>query len=223
MIAKFCAVLGYYEHVLMFDLASHVSGICLWNIREHRPEMTFSIEAKGKEEPRVFELHRLIDELFSRLAGMGYDMSKVLVSKEAAPMQAGRFTTAQTLIALGKSHAVLDLYCASHLVDVYDYVGVAPATTHAHLRRILGLTAKDKVQKEDIKRYVEDTYGISCGTLDESDAAFLAETFVDVHWDRQIDEQIKVVKRHRRTLKAQRAIDSCDEEIKRLESLKNAK
>ena len=166
------------------------------------------------------ELYDLIDNYFDRLNKTGILLEEVLVSFESAPMQAGRFTTAQTLISLGKSHAVLDLYCYRNNIAEYDYVGVAPITTHSYFKKIKELDSKAPVEKEDIHQYVIDTYGLDTKFLDESDAVFLAQTLLECRWDKDITEKIKEIKRHRKTLKAAHAIKSCDEEIARLNELK---
>lgn len=147
-------------------------------------------------------------------------MKKVLISKESAPLQAGKFTTAQTLIALGKSHAILDLYCVLRGFYVYDYVGISPATTHSYLKKLNNWDSKHPVQKEDILAFLQQEYKVGNISLDESDAVFLAITLIGVHWNKQIDEEIREVKRHKKTLKAKHAIQSCDDRISELLILK---
>ena len=204
----------------MFDLASKVSGICVWDLVNNKPLETSVIRVPNNAELSIASLDEQIQNYFNSLAEKGYHAQDILVSKEMAPLQAGKFTTAQTLIALGKAHAVLDLYCYKHNIDVFDYVGVSPSTTHAYFRNLLSVDKNQSITKEDIKDYVCSEYGLSDIILDESDAVFLAKTFVDIHWNRQIDEGIKEIKRHRKTLKAEHAIKACDEEIERLRSLK---
>ena len=119
---------------------------------------------------------------------------------------------------MAKAHAILDLYLYQHDIDVYDYVGIYPITTHNYLKKILNKSKADKVDKDDIKKYVVDYYKLKQDiTFDESDAVFLAKTLIDVKWNKDIDEEIKVKKRHKKTLKAQHAIKNVDDQIKELE------
>lgn len=218
---KFSEQLSNYDYLVMFDLASKITGVCLWDIKNHKPLKTSVLKVSGKDELPSKELFLLIKDYFDKLYEEGYDLCKVLVSKEAAPLQAGKFTTAQTLIALGKAHAILDFYCAWNNMAVYDYNGIAPITTHSYFKHIMGWDNKHPVDKTDIQKYLKETYELGEVTLDESDAVFLAQTLVDSHWNKQLDEQIREVKRHRKTLKAPHAIKGCDEEIERLTALKN--
>ena len=221
MIIKFKESISNYDYLVMFDLASRTTGVCLWDLKNHKPIQTDILKVKGNEELPAEELFTLIRDYFFSLSEKGYDLTKVLVSKECAPLQAGRFTTAQTLIALGKSHAILDFYCAWNNMAVYDYTGITPATTHSYFRHLMEWDSKHPVDKTDILLYLQKTYDVGDISLDESDAVFLAQTLVDLHWNKQIDEQIKEIKRHIKTLKAPHAIAACQGEIEQLKQLKN--
>lgn len=219
---KFTKKLSDYDWLVMFDLATKSTGVCVWDLKNGRPAFTHNIVTTGNTGNRAKELWDGLDRFF-----MGFMLKgnpKVLVHRELCPVQQGRFTTAKTLISLGKSHAVLDLYLAENGFDYYDLEGVSPSTTHAYFRRLNGLGAKDKVEKEDMRAYLAEEYGIDPKTgLDETDAIFLAKTFVESFWDKQIDEEIKERKRHRKTLKAPSAIAAVDAEIERLKGLKRQK
>lgn len=220
---KFTKKLSDYDWLVMFDLATKSTGVCVWDLKNGRPAFTYNIVTTGNTGNRARELWDGLDRFFVHFtAKVGLNnYSRVLVHRELCPIQQGRFTTAKTLISLGKSHAVLDLYLAENLLDYYDLEGISPSTTHAYFRRLNGLGAKDKVEKEDVRAYLAKEYGIDpklC--LDESDAAFLAKTFVDVFWNQKIDEEIKEKKRHKKTLKAPSAIAAVDAQIEGLESLK---
>lgn len=221
---KFTKKLSEYDYLVMFDLASKVSGVCVWNIKNGKPEYTSKLVVKDGVVNRAYSLFSQIDCFFVGLKQhLGdIDMSKVLVYRELCPMQQGKFTTAKTLIALGKAHAVLDLYLAQHGLDFYDLEGVAPATTHAYYRRLVGMPSSSKIEKTDIRDYLVSEYGISSDlSLDETDAVFLAKTFVDVFWDKEIDELVKERKRHLKTLKAENAIEKVKSEMAFLSSLKH--
>ena len=216
---KFTKKLSDYDWLVMFDLATKSTGVCVWDIKGNRPRLTHNIVTTGNTGNRAKELWDGLDRFF-----VGFKLKgdpKVLVHRELCPVQQGRFTTAKTLISLGKSHAVLDLYLAENGFDYYDLEGVSPSTAHAYFRRLNGLGVRNKVEKEDVRAYLAAAYGMDpklC--LDESDAAFLAKTFVDVFWDQKIDEEIKERKRHMKALKAPAAIEKCRAEIEALASLK---
>lgn len=212
--------LNEYKYLVMFDLASHNTGVCLWDIENNIPVKTFSIVADKVDGIFVSNLYKQLDIFFNKLLDMGIKKEEVFVSKEAMPVQLrGGSSTVQTFIAMAKAHAILDLFLDQHDIDVYDYKGVYPATTHAYLKKLLGEDVKKTVDKKDIKEYVTKTYGIEVNNFDESDATFLAATLVESKWDKDIQEEIKEVKRHKKTLKANKAIADCDAKLEFLISL----
>ena len=215
---KYLKSLKEYKYLIMFDLASKITGVCVFDLSRNCPLFTKVIKITSKEEPFVHELYNLIGSFFCELYEQhGIKLEDCVVSKEMPPSQAGRFTTIQTFMALAKSHAVLDLYCAERNVDVYDYVGVAPITAHCYFKKIMGLDSKSKVEKTDIRKYVSELYNISNLTLDESDAVFLAKTLIDLKWNNDLDEKIKELKRHKKGLKLSAAISKVDKEIEELQ------
>lgn len=219
---KFKKALTEFDCLVMFDLASKVSGVCLWDLRKNAPIKTSVLKVSGSSESPVAELWGLIDSYFGELNKISISSDRVLVAKEAMPTQLrGGSSTVQTFLALARSHATLDLYLQLHGIAAYDHVGVYPISTHAYLKKLNGWEAGHPVEKIDIREFVEREYGLMGLTLDESDSVFLAKTFVDVKWNKDIDERIREVKRHKKGLKAPHAIASCDDEIARLASLKN--
>jgi hypothetical protein len=210
-----------FKYLLTFDLASKNTGVCLFNLKQNKPEKVFMVQTKKKDKNFVLELYNLLDELFDELFKLGIKKEEIFVAKEAMPTQLrGGSSTVQTFIALAKSHAVLDLYLDKNNINVYDYVGIYPASTHAYLKKVLNLDSKASVDKTDIQKYIYDTYGFQTETLDESDAVFLAITLINSKWNKDIEEEIKEVKRHKKTLKLEKAIRDCDERINFLENLK---
>ena len=133
----------------------------------------------------------------------------------------GGNSTVQTFIALARSHAILDTYLFKNKIATYDYIGVYPVSTHAYFKRLINADKDYKVTKEDIREYLYRLYSIKDLTLDESDSIFLAKTLVEVNWNKDINEKIKELKRHKKTLKAIHAIALVDKEIKSMESMKN--
>lgn len=221
---KFQKHLSDYKYVVMFDLASKITGVCLWDIQNNRPAQTSIIDVTKCKTLPVAALYDQLDAFFGGLNKMGISLSEILVYKEAMPAQLrGAASTIQTFIALARSHSILDLYCHQHSIDVFDYKGIYPITWHCYLKKLRGWDNAHEVDKKDVRDYLYEIYPLTELILDESDAVMLAKTFVESYWDKQIDEQIKEVKRHRKTLKAPCAINKCDEEIERLKGLKIVK
>ena len=207
-----------YKYLVMFDLASHNSGVCLWDIQANSPLEAFSIVANKVDGVFVSELYNQLGVFFDKLKERGIKKEEIFVSKEAMPVQLrGGSSTVQTFIAMAKAHAILDLFLEQHNIDVYDYKGVYPATTHAYLKRLLGEDCKKTVDKKDIKEYVVKNYKIEVSNLDESDAVFLADTLVNSKWNKDIQEKIKEIKKHKKELKMKKAIQECDLQIEDLE------
>lgn len=224
MQVKFTKKITDYKYLVMFDLASRVSGVCLWDLIKNIPISTDKIIVSGELELPVAEQYLLIDQYFQKIQTK-YNIKKeeILVSFEAAPSQirSGNASTIQTFIALAKSHAILDYFLYSNDIATYDYVGVYPITTHAFFKQIMGLGKDDKVKKEDIREYLYKEYNLSNLSLDESDAIFLALTLVKSKWNKDIQEKIREKKRHKKTLKAPHAIKSVEEEIAFLNNIMN--
>lgn len=217
---KFKKSLSEYDHLIMFDLASKITGVCVFDLKKKKPLFTKVLKVTGIIELPSAELDFLIDNFFLDLREKEL-LTNALVSFEAAPTQLrGGNSTVQTFIALAKAHAVLDLYLYKHKIDVYDYVGVYPISTHAYYKKITNSPQDTKVTKENLRDWVYLQYNINNLTLDESDAIFLAVTLINSKYEKDIDEQIRECKRHKKTLKAAYAIQLVDEEIARLQKLK---
>ena len=221
---KFKRHYNTFKYLLMFDLASRNTGVCLWDIEKNVPIGTKALSITGKGELPAAELLSVLKAFFNDLRlKYGIDIRKdILVVKEAMPTQLrGGSSTMQTFIALARSHCVLDTLLFENGISVYDYVGVYPITWHNLFKKMANLGKDDKVTKEVVYDYVISHYSFDHQlTLDESDAVFLCYTFFAVKWNNDLAEQIREVKRHRKTLKAPHAIKSCDLEISRLEGLK---
>lgn len=220
MQVKFKNKLSDYDYLIMFDLASKNTGVCVWDIQNHCPLNTVLIQTDSKHELQTASLYAQINTFFTGLQELT-SWDKIIVAKEAMPTQLrGGSSTVQTFLALARSHAILDTYTYLNNIAIYDYIGVYPASTHAYIKKILGLDNKQSVDKNDIKQYVCSTYQIYPNTLDETDAVFLAQTLIDVKWNKDIDEEIRSVKKHKKTLVSTSACAKCDTEISRLEELK---
>ncbi len=220
MVIKYEKHIRDYKYLLSFDLASHNTGICLWDIQNYKPIKTFMLVTK-KSESFVYDLYNNLDNFFKKLVEEEkIELKDLFVCKEAMPAQLrGGSSTVQTFMALAKSHAILDLFLQQHNIDVYDFVGIYPATTHACLRKILQVDSKFTIDKDTIKEYIKSEFGLDVLNYDESDAAFIAVTLITSKWNKDILEEIKEVKKHQKQLKSARAIADCESTIEFLANL----
>lgn len=220
---KYKKSLKDYKYLIMFDLASKVTGVCLYDLINNKPIKTYVLKVKGINTSPVIELYEILGNFFEEINKSGFLFEEVLVSFEAMPTQMhSSFTTIQTFLALAKAHATIDLFLSIHNIDVYDDVGVYPASTHAYFKKIVSCNKDEKITKELIRDYVVQSYPhLEMTTLDESDAVFLSKTFVESKWNKDLDEKIKELKRHKKTLKANHAILKVEEEIKQMQDYKN--
>ena len=219
---KFKKHLSDYKYIVMFDLASKNTGVCLWDIAMQRPEKTFLLSVHRQDALHEQELYETINSCIEEMVSCGIDKTKLLFAREAMPTQLrGGNSTVQTFLALAKAHAILNLFLTQNDYDFYDVIGVYPASTHALLKALNGWDNTHKIAKDDIKKYVIETFGMDSNlSYDEYDAAFLAYTLQTTKWNKDIQEAIKEQRRHKKTLKSVHAIERCQEEIDRLESFK---
>lgn len=197
--------------ILMFDLASHITGWCLYDSIKGIP-LRHGIITVDRDGPNPD--YDLKEQLKKTISSVQSD--DLIVSTEAMPTQLrGGSSTIKVFIAMAQAHSDLAIACAEAGVRMYDRIGVYPASTHAYLRRLLGKGLDFKPSKDDIRAYCARLWEFDEASVsyDESDAMFLAKTLVDVKWDKDIDEQIRNLKRHRKELKEPSAIAKVDKEI----------
>jgi hypothetical protein len=197
--------------ILMFDLASHITGWCLYDADKGRPLAHGIITVDRTGANPDYDLKEQLKKTIT-----SFRSDDIMVSAEAMPTQLrGGSSTIKTFIAMAQAHSDLAIACAEAQAPMYDRIGVYPASTHAYLRRLLGKSMDFKPEKEDIRAYCAALWGFDerSVTYDESDAMFLAKTLVDVKWDKDIDEETKELRRHRKELKEPSAMAKIDKEI----------
>jgi hypothetical protein len=203
-------------HILMFDLASHITGWCLYDSVRGIP-LRHGLIVVDRDGPNPD--YDLKEQLKKTISSVQSD--DLIVSTEAMPTQLrGGSSTIKTFIAMAQAHSDLAIACAEAGVRMYDRIGVYPASTHAYLRRLLGKGKDFAPTKDDIRSYCCQLWRLNIESVsyDESDAMFLAKTLIDVKWDKDIDERIKDLKRHRKGLKEPSAIAKIDTEIAEVNS-----
>ena len=183
MIVKGNKKITDYKYLIMFDLASKLTGVCVWDLIQKKPVKTEQIKVNvDSKRLAVGQLYELIKKFLIEVEEeFKINSENYFISFEAAPSQirGGGGSTIQTFVALARAHATLDLYTFLEGRDVYDYVGIYPISTHAYLKKLVGFDKDHKVTKDDIKDYVYKTYGVGGVSYDETDAVFLAKTLVD--------------------------------------------
>lgn len=220
---KFKKSLKDFDYLVAYDLASHITGVGIIDLNTRKIVSTSVLTVTGVIELPAVELENLVKNSLDQLLAKGIKKEKILVCTEAMPTQVhGGNSTIQTFIALARSHAILDSYLYKNDFPTYDYKGVYPITTHSYYKKLMGLDSKYKVTKQDLKKYLVDNYNLDPNvTLDESDACFIGFTLIGKKWNADIDEEIRCLKRHKKTLVQEYAINKVDTEIARLQSLKD--
>lgn len=213
---KFNKRLEDFDAILSFDLAQFKTGISVYSIQEKKIVKAWAIEVK-KTDPKP--LLSLYWKLKTVLRETVEEYGKIIVIKESAPLQAGKFTTAQTLITLGKCHGLLDVLTdLQEGVEPYDDVGVHSVSVKAFYRS----KALPKPEKSDIRKAVVEYYDLDDTKLtdDISDSIAVTHTLVHRKWNQDIDDEIKRIKKEIKTLKAQKAIELRQEKIQELTAMK---
>lgn len=96
---------------------------------------------------------------------------------------------------------------------MYDYTGIYPITTHSYLKKLLSEENVESVDKNTIKKYVEQEFNLVVKSYDESDAVFLAVTLIQSKWNKDILEEMKEIKKHKKELIMKNAIAECEKKI----------
>lgn len=215
-----------YKFIIAFDLATFTTGYSVFDI-ENKSFVEFGkVQIKNssnsKQKELFDELNKIFDKYISELFNTPesyYDgeTKRILILKEALPMQFGKFTTIQTIKSLAKSHSILDLICQQKtMVDIFNEDGIFPVSVRASFS-----TKENRYpQKEDVLKKINNFYGLTLDekNLDITDSMALTYALFDRLWNNSKKEKIKDIRKHIKTLKAPHVIKKCEDEIKILES-----
>lgn len=107
---KFQKSLLDFKYLVMFDLASKITGVCVWDLNQCKPINVQVLKTSNNYELQVADLYHLLKNYFAFLSKkLNINLDDVLVYKEAMPTQLhGGSSTIQTFIALARSHAILE-------------------------------------------------------------------------------------------------------------------
>ena len=219
---KFQKDLKDYKYLVMFDLASKNTGVCVYNIQKSCIITTHQISVSDTEEHEL-ALYKKLEQFFAVLeAQIPNFKANTFVSKEAMPVQVhGGASTVFTFLALAKAHAILNFFLAYNHYDYYDETGIYPISTHSYLKKLLEDKDK-KITKDEIKNYLIKERNVLPGlSYDEYDAIFLAITLIEQKWNKDLDDKIRELKKHKKILINQKAIDTVQSNIDKLLSFKN--
>lgn len=219
MEAKFQKRLSDYKYALVCDLAQYESGFALLDVSTGALVETHQISVPKSSIQPTGEMYKMFDEMINEfLSKYNLQVEDLLIVKEQLPINCGPHSTAQTLQALAAAHAVFNIH--TYLKNLYTYSnGIHSISVKTYFKKLLGI---EKPQKDDIRAAVCKYYDIDSESItrDESDAIALWFCLCGTKWNKDIDEQIKLEKKHRKTLTAKHAIKDVDDEIERLEGLK---
>lgn len=215
---KFHKQLNEYDYVLGVDLATYKTGVCLFDLTKKKFVLLQEIVVKKESEQKNLDLYYLLLDFCSNLKR--YYPGRILIVKEACPIQNGPHSTINTLQSLAASHAVLDI-CAglnNGFMDLYDEKGIYTISVKALFKS----ESIPKPQKEDIRRELVKIYNLDDAVLTDniSDAVGVVYTLFKRKWNEDIKEEIKELKKAIKGLKRDCAIQLKKEEILRLEQMK---
>ena len=219
MEAKFQKRLSDYKYALVCDLAQYESGFALLSVSTNALIEVQQISVSRTTDQPTGEMYQMFDDMVNDfLNKYNLQAEDLLVIKEQLPITCGPHSTAQTLQALAAAHAVFNIN--TYLRKLYTYSnGIHSISVKTYFKKLLGI---EKPQKDDIRAAVCKYYDIDPESItrDESDAIALWFCLRGAKWNKDIDDQIKLEKKHRKTLTAKHAIKESDKEIERLEGLK---
>ena len=214
---KFLKPLQSYDYILSFDLAKINTGWSLIDFKNKKLVLSGKISSECTNTDCIWynflcNMHKIFDEV--RLIS-----TKVLVVKEALPIQAGKFTTIKTLQALAQTHAIFDLAVYQEGLDYYDEVGVYAISEKAVFSK---LTEIEKPTKKDILNELKKIYS-GCDELEDldiSDSIAVTHTLISAKWNSDIQTEIKELNKKNKTLVLEKKKQEIEQKISFLNTLK---
>lgn len=184
----------------------------------------YQISVSSKSESPVLDLYNKISLLFDYIQSSESSLKitnlqkDVFVLREMMPQQS-KFSTIATLQGLAKAHAVLDLIVDQLGLDYYG-PGIHSVSVKALFKKLTGVEHPEKL---DIQQWVSLHYGYHIVpknmTLDISDAAALWITLFMKKERYDLEEEIKVLKKKDKTLKAASAKQKVLTQIESLQKI----
>ena len=216
---KFQKKLDEYKYILSFDIATH-TGYSLYSIEEDKFITWGEIVVSDKDGfPPYVNFYYQLEDLLIKICSFVNNKPEVLCIKEKQVLQMmGHTTTVATIVNMAKLHAIFDEFMINSNIDVYDYEGLPVPTHKAYYRRVLG---KKDITKQDVMKWVLGYYSISDKGITDNitDSMCFILPFME-KWNKDIDEEIRGLKREKKSLKMPKAIQERDNEIMRLSLLK---
>lgn len=223
---KFQKSLNDYNYCLSFDLAKHLTGWSLIDFRNMRVLLSGEIDTANCDQ-YIWKYYydAIYDALRKSLDYVGMENhDQLFITKEKLPNQAGKFTTIDALQALAQAHAICNLamveFGENNGVDVYDYNGVHAASVKAYFRAITEIA---KPTKDDIANKIKELFPgdqEKLFTLDITDSIAVALTLINSKWNKDIDEEMREVRRQIKQFKTDKKVDELNSYIEKLQSLK---
>jgi len=220
---KFIKPFSQFSYILSFDLAKRVSGYTLYDIINDKVLLAGVVDTTKTKDECIWnyfysQIMMIVEKCISLIGDQNRDY--LFITKEKLPNQNGKFSTIDTLQGLAQTHAVFDLAIIHADIQTYDFEGVHSTSVKAYFKSV---TDCEKPQKEDIAKYIKQTYSdfdFSGYPLDVTDSLGVTLTLVNRKWNNDILEKIRELKKEQKSAKTKAKITKLAEEIKFLESLK---
>lgn len=184
--------LSEYDLIIGFDLSTYKTGVCFYNIK-NQTIITSLINERKSSNTKELDLYKDIYELLSQKINEYGSEKKILIVREAPPMQMGIHTTIKTIISLTKSHGILSLVLQELKIDEYNEFGIFPVS----IKSIFKTETNPKPTKEIIRKKLAKIYNFEESeiTLDESDAIAVIHCLINKKINLDILTEIKNIKK----------------------------
>lgn len=217
---KFNHKLSDLGAIVGVDLAQYHTGVTVYSKGQFTHFIPINVKNtdEAKEHSLFMQFTNLFQALLIEYARNG---EKIMVVQERQPLQNGKNSTAQTICALARAHAILHLavqFFEKDGVEFYDENGIHSTSVKA----LFKTKECPKPQKGDIRKELVKLYQLDDTKLtdDISDAIAVVHTLINKKWNQDIDEKIREIKKEIKKLKAPHAIAAHQAEIERIQSLK---
>ena len=214
---KFQRSLDTFTHILSFDLAKKTSGYSIITIVGKEIIKTGIITTIG-EHPWAAFLNYL-NQLLEEIKQLGIDREELLIVKERMPNQAGTKSTIATLQGLAKVHAIFDLWCQEHDLNVYDYDGIHSISVKSFIKSKSGI---EKPSKQDIANFLGRkliNQDIQSMDLNITDSIAVAIVLIQQKWNSDLDKEISIIKKEMKKYKTDKKKIELQQRVTKLKNL----
>lgn len=200
------------KYVLGLDLSTVSTGMVLYDVRGDIALESWALRYKSEDKNKIYEMGNCITKLFEAWVEK-YNIKKnnLLFAKEKQPIQYGMKTTIMTLVSIAKLHGLVEKYAYDNKIMVVD---IAVPTIR---KTVLG---KAKAEKEEMFEFINSHF-TEClldkraGGADMADAIAVCLS-AKGSLVKDIEENIKELKKLKRKYKTAKKRESIENQIKEL-------